>query len=452
MAVCFAVMLVVWLFRRAFHGIVASSDVVFFSSLGVLAAGLVILALAFIDTKRRAQKGYDLPWWRLIAGAIIDLGVPFTLLSILHFHSPRGAYAALSAPALLIVPIVIMLSVLRLRPLYSLLLGLSAAIAHAALCAHTFSSGAIESNTLPVVFSYGVLLALTGAAAYVLAAFVRTYIQEAVAEAEAAERSSRELAAVSRELDIARDIQRGLMPSEPPGMEGFDIAGMARPATQAGGDYYDWQPLPDGRLIVAIADVSGHGVGPALVMAVCRAYARATVPTSRSAADFLETLNRLIINDLTSGRFITMAVALISPDGNVELLSAGHGPTFLFCAASRQVRDFGGDGLPLGLSAGERYDPTLHLRLDAGDALVLLTDGFAERLGPGGAMFGMDRLSRVIADNGKDSAARLIASIDHAATEFAGDTAQNDDMTAVVIRRVDVANTEASKVLQLAGA
>lgn len=170
---------------------------------------------------------------------------------------------------------------------------------------------------------------------------------------------------------------------------------------------------PDGRLVVAIADVTGHGVGPALVMAVCRAYARATAPTIRSAREFLGRLNALI-KDVTGGRFITMAVALARPDGSVDLLSAGHGPSFLFRAATGAVERFGGDGLPLGIEPGESYDPTLHLRLEPGDALLLLTDGFMERADPDGALFGIERLSRLITECGAEPPDRLIASLDQA--------------------------------------
>src|SRR6185503_20531019 len=110
-------------------------------------------------------------------------------------------------------------------------------------------------------------------------------------EASQAERALRSVALIEQDLRVAHDIQMGLLPSDRPAITGFEVAGMARPAAHAGGDYYDWQALPDGRLVVAIADVTGHGIGPALVMAVCRAYARATAPRSHSAADFLEGMN-----------------------------------------------------------------------------------------------------------------------------------------------------------------
>lgn len=436
MMLCVCVMIAAWITRRAMGGLVASNDAMFVQALAVMGATLLLLSAAMFDTRRRIRAGSGLPWWRLLAGAAVDLGMPFGLLLLLHLHSPRGAHDALSAPVLLVVPIVIMLSVLRLRPVFSLALGVLAAGLHAALVMDTHRIGGTGAHELPLLYSYAVLLCLSGVAAAALAFFLRRYIREAVREAEAAERAGRELAAIEHELDIARDIQQGLLPKEPPNLAGFDIAGMARPAAQAGGDYYDWQPLPNGTLVVAIADVTGHGIGPALVMAVCRAYARATAPGSSDPADFLERINGLIVQDVVGGRFITMAVVVVGPDGSAEMVSAGHGPTFLYRASSGKTEQFGGNGLPLGVNDGEKYAPITRLHLEPGDALVLLTDGFMERSDGKGSMFGCARLADVIEANARHSAERLITEIDRAVTDFANGAPQGDDMTAVVIRRV----------------
>jgi serine phosphatase RsbU (regulator of sigma subunit) len=436
LAVCLVVLLGTWLMRRALGGMVASEDSVFVPIVIMLCLALALSVAAYIDVIRRAKSGSSLPWWRFVIGAALDIGGPFGILFVLHLQSPRGTYAALTGPALLIVPIVIMLSVLRLRPRYSLVIGLGAAICHWSLALSTIRGGGMDANLIPLLISYGLFLALTGAAAAVLAMCVRRYIQDAVREAEAAERAAGKLSEMERELDIARDIQQSLLPTDPPALVGFEVAGMARAATQAGGDYYDWQELPDGRFVVAIADVTGHGIGPALVMAVCRAYARATAPRAINAADFLERMNNLIVKDVSDGRFITMAVALVSPDGSIELLSAGHGPTFHFRAAEGTINEFGGNGIPLGIMRGEQYDPTSYFKLAPGDSLVLLTDGFMERARADGQLFGTDRLSDVIVRNGGRSAADLVKAIDTETTAFAGDFPQGDDMTVVVLRRV----------------
>ncbi|MBL0921931.1 MAG: SpoIIE family protein phosphatase [Phycisphaerales bacterium] len=269
MAACFSILLILWEARRLLHGEVASAEGVHLPVVLIMLAGIGLLTFGWFDVTRRIRRGGSLPWARLIAGASIDLGVPFGVMLVMHLHSPLGGYAALSAPILLVVPTVIMLSVLRLRPLFSLATGVSAAVLHWALVVHTLTLHQAPAHTAPLLMSYGVLLLISGAAAATLSLFVRRYITEAVQEAEAAQRSSLALHTVEKELDIARDIQMGLLPTSAPELEAYDIAAMSRPAAKAGGDYYDWQALPDGRLIVVIADVTGHGIGPALGMAVC---------------------------------------------------------------------------------------------------------------------------------------------------------------------------------------
>ena len=432
---CFSLLLILWEVRRLLHDEAASARGDHLPIVAIMLTGIVLLGVGWLDVTARIKRGGSLPWVRLIAGASLDLGVPFGVLLVLHLNSPRGGYAALSAPILLVVPIVIMLSVLRLRPLFSLATGVSAAVLHWALVAHTLTLHEAPAHTAPLLMSYGVLLILAGVAATMLARFVRRSITEAVQEAEAAQRTSIALHAVEKELDIARDIQMGLLPTSAPELDGFELAAMSRPAAKAGGDYYDWQPLPDGRLIVAIADVTGHGIGPALVMAVCRAYARATAPGSGGASELLNRLNRLIVDDVKGARFITMAVALLSPDGEIEMLSAGHGPTFLYRRLTGAVENFGGDGLPLGIHDSEEYTPVTRLKLEPGDALVLLTDGFMERANGAGKMYGSERLERLIGEHGAQPAAALIEALDRANGEFADGAPQGDDMTAVVIRR-----------------
>ncbi|MDX2114730.1 MAG: PP2C family protein-serine/threonine phosphatase [Planctomycetota bacterium] len=422
--------------RRALGGVVMAVDTVFYSSIAIILVASAISAFALVDTNRRISTGKPLPLWRSVLRQGVDLSIPFGLLTVLHFYSPLGSISALSAPVLLVVPLVIMLSVLRLKPAFCLGMGLAAAILHWMLLADTLLKEEHPPHVLPNLGTYGLLLALTGAAAAVIAAVIRRYIIEAVAEAQAAEQAAHSLSQIERELDIARDIQQGLLPSTPPTLRGFDIAGMARPAAQAGGDYYDWQTLSDGRLVVAIADVTGHGIGPALVMAVCRAYSRATAPSSTTAEDFLDRINSLVSNDLQTGRFITMAVAVVSETGSVDLLSAGHGPTFLFRAATSTVESFGGDGPPLGVLPGEPYTPTTRLTMNKGDALVLLTDGFMEYANPEGKQLGKARLQELVRTHGSKPPKDLIAALDRDVLAFGSGAPQEDDMTAVVLRRL----------------
>src|SRR6185369_6085789 len=110
---------------------------------------------------------------------------------------------------------------------------------------------------------------------------------------------------------VARSIQQALIPHAGPSIPGFDIAGWNRPADQTGGDYYDWQMLPDGNWIVTLADVSGHGIGPALVTAACRAYVRASSFYNSDLSSLAGRMNRLLAEDLPEGRFVTMVSVII---------------------------------------------------------------------------------------------------------------------------------------------
>ncbi|MBX3361148.1 MAG: serine/threonine-protein phosphatase [Phycisphaeraceae bacterium] len=430
---CYACIGIVLALRRLLDG--PSNHLLFVWGVSVIAVAITIQIAGIMDSTRRLRRGEPLPEWRPAIGTLSDLIAPFLFLRILQEHSSHGPVAALSAPAVLIVPLVIMLSVMRLRPANSIAYGIVAAVAHAALAWHAGRVAGLPIQAMHSLYSYAVLLLLTGIAAGALATFSRRAIEEAVREAEAAERSGLALAAVQRELDIAREHPAGGC---------FPQSRRARPAStsrawdappQAGGDYFDWQTMPDGRIIVSIADVTGHGIGPALVMAVCRAYARAMISQAPSSSELLDRLNQLIVADVRGARFITMAVAIISPDGDVELLSAGHGPTLHHSAATGALSRFDGDGLPLGIDESERYGSPRRFRLEPGDALVMLTDGFIERANPRRELFGFERLSQAITRHAALSASAMIDAIDRETAAFAQAEPQGDDMTAVIIKR-----------------
>src|SRR5262245_44882289 len=158
---------------------------------------------------------------------------------------------------------------------------------------------------------------------------------------------------IERDLDIARQIQRGLLPTKVPDTPGFEIEGWSQAADQTGGDYFDWMELPDGGTLITLADVSGHGIGPALITAVCRAYMRAAaVDTGMALEEVISRVNGLLQMDLPTGRFVTAAVGVLRPDASEMLLvSAGQAPLFFYRAASGTVENWAADDLPLGVAA-----------------------------------------------------------------------------------------------------
>ncbi len=415
-----------------------SVDVLYSCTLALLSFAILFQVFVVFEASRRLKSGRPPPKWRWLVSVVVDVAIPITALTLLHLLSPRGTYAALSTPGLLGIPLVTMLSILRLKPRISLWTGLAGAAAHAALTTHAIGTASIDTHLWPMLYSYSVFLAFTAVAAWVVATQARANVTEAVAEAMTAEQSRRAMAEMEHDLNVARDIQQGLMPSSVPSIAGFDVAGMARPAQQTGGDYYDWQQLTDGRLLVVLADVTGHGIGPALVMAVCRAYARAAAPSAVDSAALLRQINMLIYEDLSqTGRFITMVIAILSPNGTVELVSAGHGPTMLYRRATGAVDVFGGDGIPLGIDADEKYGPHAVLRLEPGDALLLATDGFMEWLRAGDReQFGLERMEAAFKAGASGSAQAMLDGLDAAVKEFSCGEPQHDDTTAVAIKRL----------------
>jgi phosphoserine phosphatase len=169
----------------------------------------------------------------------------------------------------------------------------------------------------------GIFSARDEAVAQALAVQVGVAIQRQLLFDEAQERRRFE-----RDLEVARKIQQGLMPRKAPKIAGVDVAGWNLPTDETGGDFFDLQSLDDGLLALTIADVAGHGIGPALLVAECRAYIRATLAQTREPSKLVELVDILLADDLPEDRFITLFFALYEPStGRLRYNSAGHGPT-----------------------------------------------------------------------------------------------------------------------------
>jgi sigma-B regulation protein RsbU (phosphoserine phosphatase) len=252
----------------------------------------------------------------------------------------------------------------------------------------------------------------------------------------AQERAIRER--IERDMDLAREIQRGLLPREAPRVSGFEVAGWNQAADKTGGDYFDWLQFPDGRTILTLADVTGHGIGPALIVAVCRAYMRAA--TAGGSVDLpraLDRVNDLLHEDIPPGRFVTAAVGILDPARSVmSLVSAGQGPILFYEAATGALKDWQADELPLGIAGGVRYPAPREIPFAPGDVLVMTTDGYFEWPNRSGERFGTRRLGEFVRRNHGLSPADLIEALDRAVREHADGSPQEDDLTAVVVKRV----------------
>lgn len=241
---------------------------------------------------------------------------------------------------------------------------------------------------------------------------------------------------IERDLNIARDIQQALLPKVAPSADGYDIAGWNRPADATGGDYFDFQELDDGRIAVTIADVTGHGIGPAIVVAEARALTRAVFSVNPQLDSALEQINRLLCEDLPADRFITACFVLLDcANATIQYKSAGHGPLLHYQRQTDEVKILPIHGVPLGVFEDFPYDEQTNFELAPGDFMFMITDGFEEWANAQGEQFGTPRICEAIRRDRDLPAKAMIQSLHHDVLRHANGTSQLDDLTAVVIKR-----------------
>jgi serine phosphatase RsbU (regulator of sigma subunit) len=417
---------------------IASGDVV------VVVVQFVFLALVITHElfmrraiKRAIRDRSEISPDKWVLNVLLESQIPTVAVLLLLGAPWFTPYQALVAPAVLIYFLLIILSTLRLSPTLSVLTGILSAFGYLFVTFYTmlrFQNPEARSHALPltVYYIYAGLILTGGILAAVVASRIRTHVAAALREAEL----KNQLEQVNHDLDIARSIQQDLLPDQSPTLENFEVAGWNEPANQTGGDYFDWQSLPDGRLAISLGDATGHGIGPALVSALCRAYARASLVVEDKHHEVLERLNRLLADDLAANRFVTFALVILDPEkSEVEVLSAGHGPILCYKHATHEIENLEAQGIPLGMIAGVSYEKALVRRLAPDDMIVLVTDGFYEWENAKGEEFGLRRLESEILQAHDCNAEEVISRLRFSVAEFCGGTEQKDDLTAVVLKR-----------------
>ena len=244
---------------------------------------------------------------------------------------------------------------------------------------------------------------------------------------------------LDHDLEIARDIQRILLPAEAPAINGFQISGINVPARQVSGDYFDYIQVDDERLGVAIADVSGKGVPASLIMAICRSVLRAEAARNPSPADVLRKVNRQLYPDIKEDMFISMAYLILDHqrDG-VTLARAGHDAPLLYKGHSKTVTPVKSPGMVVGIDSGNVFDRLtvdFAVPLERDDCLVLYTDGVTEALNTDGDEFGLDRMIQSVRASATDGAQTIVKRIIEDVRNFTGSVPQNDDITLIAIRK-----------------
>ncbi|MGI8819846.1 MAG: PP2C family protein-serine/threonine phosphatase [Chthoniobacterales bacterium] len=244
---------------------------------------------------------------------------------------------------------------------------------------------------------------------------------------------------LDHDLQIAREIQRILLPSESPTIDGFEISGINIPASQVSGDYFDYITIDSERLGVAIADVSGKGVPASLIMAICRSVLRSQAPENASPSEVLKKVNRQLYPDIKEDMFISMAYLVLDhARATVTLSRAGHDAPLLYRAATGELTPIKPPGLVLGIDSGSVFDRIandLAVPLERDDCLILYTDGVTEALDGNDDEFGPERMMESIRASAKEGAPAVITRLIDDVRNFVGPTAQNDDITLIVIRK-----------------
>jgi len=232
------------------------------------------------------------------------------------------------------------------------------------------------------------------------------------------------------ELNEARSVQLSLFPAWTPDMSGFEISGLCIPCREVGGDWFDYIPLPDGRLGLVLGDVSGKGTGAALLMASARSIIRMFAEKGLPPAEVLLNVNRILVTDLPRTRFVTMIYAIIDPASkSIVFSNAGHLPP-LFADSNGLLFLESDSGLPLGIQDGSFAEQ--RVQISSGSRLLLYSDGITEAMNSISEEFGEERLKEHLT-NPSASIQSLLESVN----VFLNGFAASDDMTVVMIKSQD---------------
>jgi len=238
---------------------------------------------------------------------------------------------------------------------------------------------------------------------------------------------------LEKELAIAREIQLSFLPETAPKIPGFDLAGTTIAHDEVGGDYYDFIPISDTRLGIAIADVSGKGIPAALIMAGFRMSLLAEVRNEFAIRAVMRKVNRLLFESTDRDKFVTSLYGVLDHKNRVFIFSnAGHNPPVLF-RRDGPIEYLSDGGVALGVLAESDYDDR-PVALRPGDVLVMFTDGISEAEAPSGEHFGLGRIERLVESMLDQSAGAILAALVDRVQEWSGTRGQSDDLTLVVLK------------------
>ncbi len=240
---------------------------------------------------------------------------------------------------------------------------------------------------------------------------------------------------LQEELKVASEIQMRLQPVCPPPIDGYSICAYSISSREIGGDYYDYiERRRQGRYALALGDVSGKGIGAALLMSSLHAAVRAQTQTQYPIRDMMANLNQYIADNSPENKFLTLFYTELDPlTGDLYYANAGHNPPIL-ARATGQIELLHATGLPIGIMHDSEYEEAC-VRLWPGDVLVVYSDGITESVNTLDEEFGDDRLVAVVTKNLAASASKIRDRIDESLSRFVGTASPVDDMTLLILKR-----------------
>jgi len=238
-----------------------------------------------------------------------------------------------------------------------------------------------------------------------------------------------------QELEMAREVQVSTLPASMPQIAGYDVSGISRPAELTGGDTFDLSAIDQGLLIV-LGDATGHGIAPALSVTQMQAMLRIAFRLGADLETAFRHVNNQLAATLADDRFITAFIGLLDPSTHrIRFHSGGQGPIFHYRAAAGTCVRYKPTSFPLGAMPVAQLKPAPTLEMLPGDILVLLSDGIYEYQGVDGQQFGEERVQDIVAAHAAESMASLLHVLLKSVDAFAGGAPQQDDMTAVLVKR-----------------
>ncbi|MGB7069143.1 MAG: SpoIIE family protein phosphatase [Pyrinomonadaceae bacterium] len=240
---------------------------------------------------------------------------------------------------------------------------------------------------------------------------------------------------MEHELELATEIQQRFQPAGPPKIDGYEFQGISFSCFEIGGDYYDFISRHDGRMLIALGDVSGKGTAAALLMSSLHAAIHAQVVAKSSLDQTITAVNEYLSANTPTNRFVTLFAAELDPStGNLSYINAGHNPP-LVGRLNGQVEQLSAGGFPLGILPAAEFEVG-QLSLEPGEVIVIYSDGVSEANNLKEEEFGVERLSEVLMENLTQSAAAIRDKVESALSTFTETAPANDDITLVIIKRV----------------